>query len=166
MKRLILPLLLLGLVMVGCMTQKNVSPPTLSLQMHQFEDLDSLMAVDSKPVAVFLHAPWCTFCKNMEQTTFANQEIIQQLNKQFYFISFDGESKDEVAFRGKTFVYKPRGRGTGTHELATALGSKDGTLAYPSFVVLNSGYEIVFQHNAFLRAMDMEIVLQEVLGSL
>ena len=95
---------------------------------------------------------------------FANQEVIQQLNEKYYFVSFDGESRKSVLFRGRSFSYQPNGRNSGTHELANALGSMNGQLVYPSFVILNPAYEIIFQHNAFLGAKDMQIILAEGVG--
>ena len=75
--------------------------------------------------------------------------------------SFDGEQKEEVRFNQRDFAFRPSGRNSGTHELATALGSINGELTYPSFVLLNPQYEITFQHNAFLNAREMKVVLEQ-----
>lgn len=131
------------------------------LQHHSFTDLDSLMVRDQRPVAVFLHAEWCKFCKNMEQTTFSNENVIELLNDQYYFISFDGEQKEDVIFRNHVFRYQPKGRNTGTHELAVALGTVEGELTYPTLAILNPDYEIVFQHNTFLTAKELIRVLEK-----
>lgn len=131
------------------------------LQNHSFADLDSLMARDQRPVAVFLHAEWCKFCKNMEQTTFSDEKVIEQLNNKYYFISFDGEQKEDVTFQNHVFRYQPKGRNTGTHELAVALGTVEGELTYPTLAILNPDYEIVFQYNAFLTAKELSRVLEE-----
>lgn len=130
-----------------------------SLTTYTFDQLDSLMAVAERPAAVFLHADWCKFCRNMEQTTFQNKAIIRLLNEAFYFISFDGEQREKVSFNQHEFAYQPNGRNSGTHQLAFALGAIDGTLAYPTLVILNSQYEIVFQHGAFLGARQLQLIL-------
>ena len=119
------------------------------------------MSKEQRPVAIFLHAKWCRFCKNMEQTTFQDADIVSLLNKNYYFISFDGEQKEEVGFRNHQFKYQPTGRDMGTHELAAALGNVDGQLVYPTFVLLNPKYEIIFQYNAFLNSQDLEKILEE-----
>ena len=77
---------------------------------------------------------------------------MELLNKNYYFVSFDGEQKEEVKFKGHVFQFRPSGRNTGTHELAIALGSVEGNLTYPTFVLLNPAYELIFQHQAFLNA--------------
>ncbi|MFT4760182.1 MAG: thioredoxin-related protein [Paraglaciecola sp.] len=150
------------LIAVGCASssRKLDAAPTAFLEQYQFAELDSLMQQEQRPLAIFLHAPWCKFCKNMKQTTLQNKAVISILNENYYFISFDGEQKEPVFFQNHLFKYQPKGRTTGTHELANALGSLNGILAYPTFVILNSDYEIVFQHNAFLNSQEMEKLLE------
>ena len=53
---------------------------------------------------------------------------------------------------------------TGTHELAIALATIDRSLVYPSFVVLNFDYEIIFQYGAFLESVAMKKILEEGKG--
>lgn len=96
----------------------------------------------------------------MEQTTFQNQQVIELLNNRFYFISFNGEQQEDVVFRNHLFRYQPTGRNTGTHELASALGSMEGVLSYPALVILNPEYELVFQHNAFIEAKSLTAILR------
>jgi len=155
-------LLLVIMIMTSCVSllEKSI-PSTAPLAQYQFSEVDSLMSEEERPVAVFLHATWCKYCINMEQTTFQNREVIQVLNEKYYFISFDGGQKESAMFRNRWFGFLPNGRNTGTHELAIALGTIDGQLVYPSFVVLNSDYEIVFQHGAFLDSAAMKNILEE-----
>ena len=146
---------------MSCASSEKLNSTSPVLQHYQFSEVDSLMAKEKRSIAVFLHANWCKFCKNMEQTTFKNDAIVQLLNEQYYFISFDGEQKEKVRFNQRNFAFQPRGRNSGTHELATALGSINGELTYPSFVLLNPQYEITFQHNTFLNARKMKVILEQ-----
>lgn len=117
---------------------------------HNFESVDSLQQLDKRNVVVFLHTDWCKYCKSMEKTTLANGEVIDKLNQETYFVTFEAESKQDVHFNHAKFSYIPRGRNTGTHELAEALGTIDGKLNFPVICILNSEYEIVFQFSGFL----------------
>ena len=160
-------ILLLIMKMTSCISLSEKSIPfTPSLVQYQFSEVDSLMLEEERPIAVFLHATWCKYCRNMEQTTFQNKEVIQVLNEKYYFISFDGEHKESVLFRNRWFKYIPNGRNTGTHELAIALATIDRSLVYPSFVVLNSDYEIIFQYGAFLESVAMKKILEEGKGKI
>ncbi len=149
------------MLIVGCgLPSVKLGTPTNFLQHNNFSELDSLMSKEQRPIAVFLHANWCKYCLNMEQTTFQNESVVDLLNGKYYFISFDGEQKAEVVLHDHRFDYVPTGRNSGTHQLATALGTIDGTLAYPVFVILNSEYEIVFQYSGFLGAGVLTAILE------
>lgn len=128
-----------------------------------FEALEQLQKEEPRPVIVFLHAPWCKFCENMKQTTFNNPEIKKILSEEYYFVSFDGESTEDVTFLGKTFKYKPTGANTGIHELAEQIGTKNGLVAYPTLVFLNNDYEILYQNEGFLSAKRLKKALKALL---
>ena len=158
-------------LLIGCASSgqlsstaaQNEASPAQTLTHYQFSDLDNLMVKEPRLAAVFLHVPWCQFCRNMEHTTLRNDEVVKLLNEHYYFISFDGEQEEDVSFRGHTFHYQPTGRNTGTHELATALGTMDNALTYPTLVLLDEEYNIIFQHNAFLNSEEMIGVLQRAM---
>jgi thioredoxin-related protein len=151
---------LLALGVGGCAAGKGAKAPPQEPRQISFAELDSLQTRHPRPVAVFLHAPWCRYCNNMKQTTFRNTEVVRLLDQHFYFISFDGESKGSVRFGGHRFDYEPSGRSSGTHQLARALGSVDGQLMYPAFVILNAKNEIIFQHQAFLSGKELAAILE------
>ena len=153
----LIPLAMLSLILMGsCVTKKSVPTSAPELVYHRFEEVDSLMKAAPKPIAVFIHADWCRYCQNMKHTTFADPGVVRRLNEQFYFVSFNGEYKDNILFQGRMFRYQPSSQ---THELAQALGTVEGTMTYPTFTLLNHDYEITFQHNAFLNAQEMRSIL-------
>ena len=115
-----------------------------------FEEINSFK--EKRPVVVFLHADWCKPCAIMEATTFKNNEVINKLNKDYYFISFDVESEEEIKFKNKIYKNNSSGRKKGAHELAQTLGRYHSKLRYPTIVVLDTKKEIVFQHPAKLKA--------------
>ena len=86
--------------------------------------------------------------------------VIKLLNENYYYLPFDGEQKEDVSFLGYEFQYVPSGQNTGTHDLATSLGSIDGVLTYPTFVLMNEAYEITFQYSGFLTEAELEEVLK------
>ena len=120
------------------------------------------MTISKRPIAVFIHTNWCRYCKNMEKTTFKNQQVINTLNNNYYFVSFDAESDRTIRFRGYSFDFEPSGRHIGIHGLAKELGAINGAIAYPTFVILNPSYEIIFQHNSFIDPKSMKAILSKV----
>lgn len=146
----------------GCASsQGKLSTPGATLKHYEFSEIENLLEIEQRPVAVFFHTQWCNYCANMEQTTLQKESVVKLLNEKYYFISFDAEGKEDVRFRNHLFQYQPSGRNTGTHELALTLAKVDGELSYPTFIILNPINEIVFQHNAFLSDRALSRILEE-----
>lgn len=131
------------------------------LNMVQFEQIDSLQTIEKRNVIVFIHTDWCKYCSVMKSKTFKNKEVVHLINKQFYFIELNAEEKRKIAFNYSTFAFKPNGSNTGVHELATELGTIKNQISYPVLCILNSKNEIVFQHNNFLNAKDLLLILEK-----
>ena len=121
------------------------------LKTYTFEEAEKLSTQDPKPFVVFIHTSWCKYCKMMQNSTFKNEEVIKQLNENFYFISFDAEAKNDITFNNHTFRFKPRGTNSGIHELAESLSNQ----AYPTITILNPDYAIATQIESFVHAKDL-----------
>jgi thioredoxin-related protein len=134
-----------------------------TLKTYTFENVDSLIASNPKPVLIFFHTEWCKYCNLMTQTTFKNEQIINTLNQSFYFVSFNPESQKTVTFAGKAFKFIPKGNKSGIHEIAIELATIDGKINYPSICILSEMYEIVFQYNQYLSANDLIKVVNSTL---
>lgn len=149
-----------ALLLLGCTPSKKLPTNTPLLRQYTFQQVDSLLTKEARPIAVFLHTDWCRYCENMQQTTLRHAAVIRLLNEQYYFVSFNGEEQETVVFQNQAYHFRPTGRNSGAHELATKLGTQAGTLSYPGFVILDEGLSIRFQHNAFLNAAQLGQVLQ------
>lgn len=82
---------------------------TLSAQVNwlNFQQLDSALQVEKKPVVVFLEAEWCVYCEKMKRESFTDSQIQSLLNEHFYAVSLDIE--DEKAYRFNEEVYENSG---------------------------------------------------------
>jgi len=127
------------------------------LNTHTFEEAEKLSIENPKPFVIFIHTNWCKICKMMENTTFKNKEVIQNLNDNFYFISFNAEDKNEIKFNKNTFKFKPKGTNSGIHELAELLSNQ----TYPTITILNSDYSILTQIESFVNARTLFQILEK-----
>ncbi|SEA16858.1 Thioredoxin-related protein [Flavobacterium gillisiae] len=132
------------------------------LRTYSFEEVEQLSLENPKPIVVFVHTNWCKYCKMMENTTFKNKELINELNTNFYFVLFDAESKNDIIFNKHTFKFKPTGQNTGIHELATALATVENQVVYPTLTILDPNYSILFQKQSFLKAKDLLSILEKI----
>jgi len=127
------------------------------LNTHTFEEAEKLSIENPKPFVIFIHTNWCKICKIMENTTFKNKEIIQILNQNFYFISFNAEDKKEIKFNKNTFKFKPKGTNSGIHELAELLSNQ----TYPTITILQPDYSIVTQIESFANSKTLLQILEK-----
>lgn len=140
----------------------TVSQGYAQLPVESFESLEQKMQQTPKPILVFVHTDWCIYCKNMENSTFINEEVLNTLKEYFYFVSLNAEETKPIHFLNHTFRFKPNGRKTGIHELATELATVNGQISYPTITLLNSNYEIIFQKQSFLNANQLLRVLNKI----
>ena len=152
MKKLTLMIFFLAITSTGFCQLKNRS----------FEEVDSLQYIQKKKIIVFIHTDWCQFCQRMKNTTFKNQEIIEKLNSDFYFIDLNAEEKRDIIFNNQVFKYKPSGNNVGVHELALQLGTINNQIVYPVLCVLNEKREIILQYNNYLNPKDFKLVLEKL----
>ena len=152
MKKLVILIFFLGITSTGF----------CQLQSRSFEEMDSLQQIQKRKIIVFIHTDWCQYCQKMKSTTFKNQEIIESLNSDFYFIDLNAEEKQDISFNNQTFKYQPTGNNVGVHELALQLGTMNNQIVYPVLCVLNEKNEIVLQYNNYLSPKDFKVLLEKL----
>ncbi|WP_264525742.1 thioredoxin family protein [Flavobacterium sp. N502536] len=152
MKKLFLLIFFFGITSTGFCQLKGST----------FEEVDRLQQIQKRKIIVFIHTDWCQYCQRMKSTTFKNQEIIDKLNSDFYFIDFNAEEKRDISFNNQVFKYKPTGNKVGVHELALQLGTLKEQIVYPVLCVLNEKNEIVLQYSNYLNPTDFKVILEKL----
>ena len=152
MKKLLVFIFFFGITSSGFCQLKN----------RTFEEIEGLQQIQKRKIIVFIHTDWCQYCQRMKSTTFKNQEIIQKLNSNFYFIDFNAGEKRDITFNNQTFKYQPTGNNVGVHELALQLGTMNNQIVYPVLCVLNEKNEIILQYNSYLGPSDFKLILEKL----
>lgn len=107
-----------------------------------WEEAAALVQTEKNPKKIFVdvYTDWCGWCKKMDKDTFQDAEVAAYMWQNFYMVKLDGENKDPIEFKGKTYKFVPSGR-SGYHELAAAL--MQGRLSYPTVIFLDSEMKIL-----------------------
>lgn len=135
------------------------------LKSYSVEQLDSLQYVESRPVFFFIHTDWCSFCLAMENDVLNSASVSNVLNNEYYTVLLDAEFKKDIVFKGKRYVYKANGEKNGKHELAMLLAKKDGTVSFPSVVIMAQN-RVVYKNNSFMNEEEVLKVITKVITGL
>src|SRR5687767_5013590 len=73
---------------------------------------------EPRKIFIDVYTDWCGWCRKMDQSTFSDPGIADYVNKNFYAVKLDAESKKPITINGKTYKYNPNYR---SHEVAIAL---------------------------------------------
>ncbi|WP_217604022.1 thioredoxin fold domain-containing protein [Chitinophaga sp. GbtcB8] len=137
-----------------------VHPASAQVHYTTFEKLDSAVQASPRKTFVFIHTSWCAYCNMMEHTTLQDKPVVQLLNSCFYSISLDAEQKQTILFKGKTYAFEPQGMSSGQNELAALLMKGEKAALYPSFVLLDEQYRIIYRYGGYVSSKQLLRLLQ------
>ena len=120
-----------------------------------FEDAVEFNKKDPKPLLIDVYTDWCGWCKRMDKTTYQNDFLVQYINKNFHAVKLNGERKDSIVFKDRTFKYVPNGR-RGFNEFAALL--LNGKLSYPTTIFMNTKLQLLDRVPGYLNERIMEKV--------
>ncbi|MEO6915086.1 MAG: thioredoxin family protein [Chitinophagaceae bacterium] len=125
-----------------------------------FSQLDDSLKVKPKKVFVDFYADWCTYCKEMEGSTFTDKKVIEMLNHDYYAVKMNVESRDTIVFGQQRFINKRSRKVNPVHEIALLMASrKDKPFSLPAFVVLDEKFSAKARYFQFLDAKSMIDIL-------
>ena len=115
-----------------------------------------------KKIVVDVYADWCGPCKMMDRNTFANEDVIQYINDNFYAVKFDAEGTEEVNYQGHQFTnpeYREGKRGrNSTHQFTRALQVR----GYPSMVYFDENGGLIQAVPGYQAPQQLEIYLKMI----
>jgi thioredoxin-related protein len=131
-----------------------VLPVELFAQVKWLTIQQALELSQKEPKKIFIdvYTDWCGWCKRMDAVTFNHPVIAEKLNKDFYPVKFNAESKEPVVFAGTTFINEGR-----SHQFAIAL--LQGQLSFPSVAFLDEKLVLLVVQPGFKTASQFEPIL-------
>tara|TARA_B100000287_G_scaffold269043_1_gene253181 strand:- start:527 stop:1099 length:573 start_codon:yes stop_codon:yes gene_type:complete len=108
-----------------------------------FEEAQKKSKIKSKKIFVDVYTTWCGPCKMLNNTTFANKDVIKYINENYYAVKFNAESPKEIMFLGKkynnkNYVANKPGRNS-VHDLSRLLRVS----SYPTLIFMDKDFQII-----------------------
>ena len=148
--KVIRSLIVLNLILLGAslFSQSNEQVNWIS-----FSQLDDSLQVKSKKVFINFYADWCTYCKEMEATTFKNVKVARLLNEEYFPVKMNIESRDTIHFGNQLFVNKRTSKINAIHEIPLLMASrKNKPFSLPAFVLMDEHFNAIARYFQFIDA--------------
>lgn len=134
----------------------DVSAQNDGVKWMTWEEAIEKSKTEKRQIFVDVYTDWCGWCKKMEATTFKDPVVANYINKNFYPVKFNAESKETIEFNGKDYKYVKSGK-RGYHELAAWM--TNGKLGYPTVVFINEDQEVIQPIPGYLPADKFEPIM-------
>lgn len=120
----------------------------------QFEDLDAKMKIEPRKIYIDVFTDWCHWCKVMDKNTLSNKNVVDYLNGNFYCIKLNAESKNDIMFQNKKYLYNKELK---AHDLAIEL--LKGQLSFPTSIIIDEKLETPMAIPGYMDLKNMELIL-------
>ena len=124
---------ILMLLMIGFSVSSFKTPASEQIKWMTADEITAAYAKDPRPILVDLYTDWCGWCKRMDKVTYADRRVASYINKKYYAMKYNAESKQTVNFNNQKFSFVPAYK---ANEFAVYLTG--GQLQYPTTVFLAS----------------------------
>lgn len=138
---------------------KNSSPKIYADTGIKWMTLEQALEAQKKnPKKIFMniYASWCRWCKAEDSVVFHNTEIADYINRNFYPVKFNAETKSTVMFKGKPFNFI-KDENYFVNELAPYL--LNGRMSYPGIVIFDESANVVNVRNGYMEPVYLELVI-------
>ncbi len=127
-----------------------------------FEQLEDSMNVKPKKVLISFYADWCSYCKKMDQVAYRDKKVISILNKEYYAVKMNAESRDTIVFEGQKFFNEEVGKQRNPiHQIPLLLASrKSYPFSLPVTLILDEKFQVIKRDFRYVSARKMARILK------
>ena len=122
-----------------------------------WEEAQARNKKEPRKFIVDVYTQWCGWCKKMDKETFDNPDISKYINKNFYPVKFDAETKTDINFSDKIYSFIKSGS-SGYHQLASEITF--GKLSYPTIVFIDERLNVVQPIPGFKDVMSLDKIMK------
>ncbi len=129
-----------GLLLILAGVSAGIPAKGQQIQWLTWEEAQARNQKEPRKFIVDVYTQWCGWCKKMDKATFEQPEISAYINKNYYPVKFDAETREDINFNDRVFKYIRTGT-SGYNELAAEITF--GKLSYPTIVFLDENLNVI-----------------------
>ncbi len=118
-------------------------------------EVKAKLQIESRPILIDLYTNWCYWCKVMNKKTYSNSKVIDYINKHYYAVRLNAESKDSVIWNGEIYKYSDENRVNNFSIYIT-----QGQLAFPNTVIFADVKKTPASIPGFIETKEIEVILK------
>jgi thioredoxin-related protein len=124
----------------------------------KMQDIENKWKYENKLLLVYFYTNWCGVCQIQSAKINQDFEIKSKLNSKVYWVEFDAESTEEFILEGHKFQKFPNE----IHQFAKSLMQESDEYSFPYWVLMNSDWEVLFQHSGLISTEDLNSILKNL----
>jgi len=121
---------------------------------QSWKEIDHALRQMQKPLLIDVYTDWCHYCKQMDNSVYQHDSVVQYLQRNYYRYKLNAEGNDTLRWNGKLFQYHQLYK---VHEMAIYVSG--GNVAYPITAVIDTNGQPHYQLGA-LDVAAMELTLR------
>ena len=126
------PIFFLLVILLTCTSAINKPVYKEEINWLTLEEAQKRYENEPRPVIIDLYTNWCYWCKVMDKKTYSNKNVVAYINKNFYAVKVNAETKETIEWKNKNYFYNPQNKMNDF-----ALYVTNGQLGFPTTIIFS-----------------------------
>ena len=124
------------------------------------EKFNSIFNENPKPILLNFSTNWCSYCMIQKKQLKKEDELLQILNNDVYFIEIDAEANQPIIFLGREYKSSSNGK---MHSFLEEFIDKKDQISYPYWVLISKEFKIEMKYTGLIKNKPLKLLLKKYL---